>query len=219
MRAGAAGLRASGSRCDLRSRAALPPCRPRSVGRGGSAPSAPRSTRDVGQRPPQICESDRHAKRGDRPRAPGGASAPSRARPALAGSPHTEDQDCSWPINRNRPHLDVFAPEMLVRPPRAPGAGDDGRETILIGHRLAPTAAALSCCLEITKRRHPLHCRRDPSGGAGCKQTGGTVLKDHPSPDKAQQPRNHKGLQVGVRHHSERHRYVAARPGSSPATL
>ena len=29
-------------------RAALPPCRPRSVGRGGSAPSAPRSTRDVG---------------------------------------------------------------------------------------------------------------------------------------------------------------------------
>ena len=64
MRAGAAGLRASGSRCDLRRRAALPLCRPRSVGRGGSAPSAPRSTRDVGQRPPPICESDRHAKRG-----------------------------------------------------------------------------------------------------------------------------------------------------------
>ena len=42
------------------------------------------------------------------------------------------------------------------------------------------------------------------------------MLKDHPSPDKAQQPRNHKGLQVGVRHHSERHRYVAARPGSQP---
>lgn len=63
----------------------------------------------------------------DRPRAPGGASAPSRARPALAGSPHTEDQDCSWQINRNRPQLDVlvFAPEMLVRPQRAPGAGDD----------------------------------------------------------------------------------------------
>ena len=60
MRAGAAGLRASGLRCNLRSRAALPPCRPRSVGRGGSAPSAPRSTRDVGQRPPPICESDRH---------------------------------------------------------------------------------------------------------------------------------------------------------------
>jgi hypothetical protein len=133
MRAGAAGLRASGSRCDLRSRAALPPCRPRSVGRGGSAPSAPRSTRDVGQRPPQICESDRHATRGDRPRAPGGASAPSRARPALAGSPHTEDQYWSWQINRDRPHLDglVFAPEMLVRPQRAPGAGDDGRETIM----------------------------------------------------------------------------------------
>src|SRR3954471_22343173 len=88
MRAGAAGLRASGSRCDLRSRAAPPPCRPRSVERGGSAPSAPHSTRDVGQRPPPtICESDRHAKRGDRPRAPGGASAPSRARPTLAGSP------------------------------------------------------------------------------------------------------------------------------------
>src|SRR3954454_17264606 len=44
----------------------------------------------------------------DRPRAPGGASAPSRARPALAGSPHTEHQDCSWPINRNRPDLDVL---------------------------------------------------------------------------------------------------------------
>ena len=61
----------------------------------------------------------------DRPRAPGGASAPSRARPALAGSPHTEDQDCSWPINRDRPQLDVlvFAPEMLVRPrvPRVQG--------------------------------------------------------------------------------------------------
>jgi hypothetical protein len=118
MRAGAAGLRASGSRCDLRRRAALPPCWPRSVGRGGSAPSAPRSTRDVGQRPPQICESDRHAKRGDRPRAPGGASAPSRARPGLAGSPYTEDQYWSWQINRDRPRLDVrvFAPEMLVRP-------------------------------------------------------------------------------------------------------
>ena len=102
------------------------------MGRGGSAPSAPRSTRDVGQRPPQICESDRHAKHGDRPRAPGGASAPRRARPALAGSPHTEDQDCSWQINRDRPHLDVlvFAPEMLVHSQRAPGAGDDGRETI-----------------------------------------------------------------------------------------
>ena len=49
------------------------------------------------------------------------------ARPALAGSPHTEDQDCSWPINRNRPYFGVlvFAPEMLVRPQRAPGAGDD----------------------------------------------------------------------------------------------
>ena len=121
MRAGAAGLRASGSRCDLRRRAALPPCRPRSVGRGGSAPSAPRSTRDVGQRPPPICESDRDAKRGDRPRAPGGASAPSRARPALAGSPHTEDQDCSWPINRNRPHLDVlYSPRRCSCAPRVP---------------------------------------------------------------------------------------------------
>src|SRR5215210_5807855 len=38
MRAGVAGLRASGSRCDLRRRAALPPCRPRSVGRGGQCP-------------------------------------------------------------------------------------------------------------------------------------------------------------------------------------
>src|SRR5215207_765817 len=61
----------------------------------------------------------------DRPRAPGGASAPSRARPARAGSPHTEDQNCSWPINRTRPHVDVrvFAPEMLVRPsvPRVQG--------------------------------------------------------------------------------------------------
>src|SRR4051812_42323753 len=64
MRAGAAGLRASGARCDLRRRAALPPCRPHSVGRGGSAPSTPRLTRDVGQRPPPICESDRHVKRG-----------------------------------------------------------------------------------------------------------------------------------------------------------
>src|SRR3954462_9124621 len=54
MRAGVAGLRASGLRCNLRSRAALPPCRPRSVGRGGSAPSAPRSTRDVGQRTPHA---------------------------------------------------------------------------------------------------------------------------------------------------------------------
>ena len=101
--------------------AAERPCR--SVGRvpwgeGGSAPSAPRSTRDVGQGPPPICESDRHAKRGDRPRAPGGASAPSRARPGLAGSPYTEDQYWSWQINRDRPRLDVrvFAPEMLVRP-------------------------------------------------------------------------------------------------------
>jgi len=129
MRAGVAGLRASGSRCDLRRRAALPPCRPRSVGRGGSAPSAPRSTRDVGQRPPPICESDRHAKRGDRPRAPGGASAPRRARQALAGSPLTEHQDCSGPINRNRPHLDVlvFAPEMLVRPQRAQAGMTEGK--------------------------------------------------------------------------------------------
>src|SRR5689334_18779962 len=64
MRAGVAELRASGSRCDLRRRAAPPPCRPHSAGRGGSASLAPRSTRDVGQRPPPICESDRHAKRG-----------------------------------------------------------------------------------------------------------------------------------------------------------
>ena len=146
MRAGAAGLRASGSRCDLRRRAAQLPCRPRSVGRGGSAPSAPRSTRDVGQRPPPtICESDRHAKRGDRPRAPGGASAPSRARPALAGSPHTEDQYCSWPINRNRPRLDVlvFAPEMLVRPQRAPGAGmTEGKPSCPITRRSYRTRAA-----------------------------------------------------------------------------
>ena len=166
MRAGAAGLRASGSRCDLRRRAALPPCRPRSVGRGGSAPSAPRSTRDVGQRPPQICESDRHAKRGDRPRAPGGASAPSRARPALAGSPHTEDQDCSWPINRDRPQLDVrvFAPEMLVRPrvPRVQGMTE--------GKPSCPITRSYRTCLTpdtrgafgVTKRRPALPCRREP---------------------------------------------------------
>src|SRR4051812_10593521 len=41
MRAGAAGLRASGSRCNLRCRAALPPCRPRSVGRGAALPRRP----------------------------------------------------------------------------------------------------------------------------------------------------------------------------------
>src|SRR3954454_23895653 len=41
MRAGVAGLRASGSRCDLRSRAALPPCRPRSGGRGAALPRRP----------------------------------------------------------------------------------------------------------------------------------------------------------------------------------
>ena len=41
MRAGAAGLRASGSRCDLRSRAALPLCRLAFRGARGSAPSAP----------------------------------------------------------------------------------------------------------------------------------------------------------------------------------
>ena len=41
MRAGAAGLRASESQCDLRSRAALPPCRPRSVGRGAALPWRP----------------------------------------------------------------------------------------------------------------------------------------------------------------------------------
>ena len=41
MRAGAVGLRTSGSRCDLRSRAALLPCRPRSVGRGAALPRRP----------------------------------------------------------------------------------------------------------------------------------------------------------------------------------
>src|SRR3954466_7379172 len=81
----------------------------------------------------------------DRPRAPGGASAPSRARPTLAGSPHTEDQDCSWPINRNRPRLDVlvFAPEMLVRPQRAPGAGmTEGKPSCPITRRSYRTRAA-----------------------------------------------------------------------------
>ena len=37
------------------------------MGRGGSAPSAPRSTRDVGQRPPPICESDRDRQAPRRP--------------------------------------------------------------------------------------------------------------------------------------------------------
>ena len=179
MRAGAAGLRASGSRCDLRSRAALPPCRPRSVGRGGSAPSAPRSTRDVGQRPPQICESDRHATRGDRPRAPGGASAPSRARPALAGSPHTEDQDCSWPINRNRPHLDVlvFAPGRLVRSQRAPGAGDDGRETITSDNPVLPDVSHLAACSGFGEFSAVAGC----GVGVTCATPGVLQAPHHPS--------------------------------------
>ena len=81
--------------------------------------------------------------------------APSRARPALAGSPHTEDQDCSGPINRNRPHLDVlvFAPEILVRPQCAPGAGDDGRKTIMSDNPVLP---------DISSARHPRRVRALP---------------------------------------------------------
>ena len=110
--------------------AAERPCRP--VGRvpwgeGAALPRRPAQRGMLANGRRRSARAIVTLKRRDRPRAPGGASAPSRARPALAGSPHTEDQDCSWPINRNRPHLDVlvFAPEMLVRPQRAPGAGDD----------------------------------------------------------------------------------------------
>ena len=108
--------------------AAERPCRP--VGRvpwgeGAALPRRPaqRGMLANGRRRSARAIVTRSAETGQA--APGGPSAPSRARPALAGSPHTEDQDCSWPINRDRPQLDVrvFAPEMLVRPrvPRVQG--------------------------------------------------------------------------------------------------
>ena len=59
MRAGVAGLRASGSRCDLRRRAALLPCRPRSRGARGQRSLGAPLNEGCGQRPPPICESDR----------------------------------------------------------------------------------------------------------------------------------------------------------------
>jgi hypothetical protein len=135
MRAGAAGLRASGSRCDLRRRAALPPCRPRSVGRGGSAPSAPRSTRDVGQRPPPICESDRD--RCTRPRRQRRLGEGREARVERGRrQPARPTRRTRIALGRStaiaRSLMCLYSPRRCsCAPQHAPGAGDDGRETIM----------------------------------------------------------------------------------------
>ena len=87
MRAGVAGLRAAGRAATCAAERPCPPVGRVPWGEGAALPRRPAQRGMLANGRRRSARAIVTPEAGDRPRAPGGASAPSRARPALAGSP------------------------------------------------------------------------------------------------------------------------------------